>query len=199
VRRRALLAVLPFLPKAALACGRLDPGQILRGRFVQTRTLQGFSRPLISEGRFVLAPGRGLIWRAEKPFAVVTLISSAGIVQQMQGSETLRLPAARLPMIGQLYDMLGGAMGGDWRALERDFTVARSGDEQSWQVVLTPRRAGNAAMPFTAINASGGCLVEAVELLKPGGDADRLRFIDQTLTAGPLDADEIAALAVLTQ
>ena len=199
MKRRALLAFLPFLPKVALACGRLDPGQILRGRFVQTRTLQGFTRPLISEGHFVLSPGRGLIWRAEKPFAVTTLISSAGIVQLVQGNETLRLPSSRMPMLGQLYDMLGGAMAGDWHALERDFTVARSGEAQAWQVTLTPRHADNAAMPFTAINASGGCLVEAVELLKPGGDADRLRFVDQTLTSGPLDADETAALAVLTR
>jgi hypothetical protein len=199
VRRRALLAALPFLPRVALACGRLDPGQILRGRFVQTRTLQGFDRPLISEGRFVLAAGRGLIWRAEKPFAVTTLISGAGIVQLVQGNEALRLPASRMPMLGQLYDMLGGAMAGDWRALERDFAVASSGAEQAWQVTLTPRRPDNTAMPFTAINASGGCLVESVELLKPDGDADRLRFVDQSLTAGPLDAEESAALALLPQ
>ena len=199
MKRRAFLAILPFLPRAAQACGRLDHGQILRGRFVQTRTLQGFTRPLVSEGHFVLAPGRGLIWRAETPFAVTTLISSAGIVQQMQGSETLRLPASRMPMLGRLYDMLGGAMSGDWQALEGDFSVERSGDTASWQVTLTPRHADAVGMPFSAIQATGGCLVEAVVLLKPGGDADRLRFVDQALTTGPLAADEDAALAVLTR
>ena len=177
----------------------MEPGQILRGRFVQTRRLQGFARPLVTEGRFVLASGQGLIWRAEKPFAITTVMSAAGLVQETRGTETLRLPAARLPLLARLYDMLGGALGGDWQAMERDFTVLRTGETASWQVVLTPRITDNTAMPFQTITARGGCFVDAVDLTKPGGDVDRLEFLDQALAPGPLGTDEAASLAVLAR
>ena len=51
---------------------------MLQGRFTQERTLTGIPRPLRTEGRFLLVPGTGLIWRAEKPFATVTVITPGG-------------------------------------------------------------------------------------------------------------------------
>jgi Outer membrane lipoprotein carrier protein LolA-like len=197
LKRRCLLVLAFALPHAALACGRLDAGQVLRGRFVQTRQLQGFARPLVTEGQFVLSPGRGLIWRAESPFAVTTVISPAGLRQEMHGTETFRLPAERVPFLGRLYGMLGGALSGDWSALNSDFAVTRTGDAMSWQATLTPRAAPSAMMPFQTITARGGCFVEAVDLLKPGGDTDRLRFRDQSVITGILTAEEEATLAQL--
>lgn len=195
-RRLFLLSVLA-LPRVASACGRLGAGHVLRGRFVQTRRLQGFTRPLVTEGRFVLSPDLGLIWRAETPFAVTTVMSPAGLVQEMQGNETFRLASDRIPFLSRLYAMLGGALSGDWSALDADFTVARSGDAGAWQATLTPRAAPSQTMPFQSIETHGGCFVDTVELLKPGGDSDTLRFLDQAVTTGPLSADEVTALAVL--
>ncbi len=89
----------------------LTTGQVLRGRFVQERHMRGFNAPLRSEGHFVLAPGKGLIWRAEKPFSVTTIITAAGLVQEAGGTETLHLPSAKLPFLSRLYDLLGGGAG----------------------------------------------------------------------------------------
>ncbi len=184
-----------WAPLAAAADGPspgLEAGQVLRGRFVQERHLKGFKAPLRSEGHFVLAPGRGLIWRAEKPFAVTTAITAAGLVQQAGGAETLRLPSSRLPFLARLYDMLGGALAGDWRALGGDFTVARSGDDKRWQVALIPRNTDDLAMPFRSIAIAGDRFVEHVEMTKPDGDTEGLTFFDQTLST--LAADDAAAL-----
>ena len=122
-----LLCLLPLSAQAAGPEGALQAGQVLRGHFVQERHLQGFNAPLRTEGRFLLAVDKGLIWQAEKPFAITTVISPAGLVQQVGGDETMRLPSSRLPFLSRLYDMLGGALGGDWRSLEHDFAVEKSG------------------------------------------------------------------------
>lgn len=199
MRRRLCLAgaLLPLLPRQALACGTLGAGQVVRGRFVQTRHLQGFPRPLVSHGRFVLSPDHGLIWEVETPFAVVTIMSPAGLVQQRQGAETFRLAADRLPFMSRLYAMLEGALGGNWAALASDFTIARTGSATDWQVTLTPKGPQSPSMPFRSIEARGGCLVDSVNLVKPAGDIDALAFSDQAVTTGPLSAAEAATLAVL--
>lgn len=201
----ALALVVMTAPSASVLAGdgatagptrSIGEGRILRGAFVQERRLQGFRAPLRSEGHFTLAPGRGLIWRSETPFAVTTVITAAGLVQEVGGTETIRMPAARLPFLAKLYDMLGGALAGDWRALERDFTVDRHGDDAAWTVELRPRAIPDAAaMPIRAIRIKGGRFVDRVELDKEGGDGDLLAFSDQRLSDAPPSAEEAALLA----
>ena len=192
-RIAAVLMTMLALP--SFAAETLSDGQVLRGAFVQERFLKGFQAPLKSEGHFVLAPGRGLIWRTESPFAVTTVMSPAGLVQEVKGTETMRLPAARLPFMSKLYTMLGGALTGDWKALEDMFAVERTGDAKAWTLHLTPRRADDPTLPIRAITVRGGRFVEEVEIAKPDGDRDRLTFQDQALKAEPPTADEAKLLS----
>jgi len=195
MRRRLILAALAALPVRARAVTALSTGQVLRGRFVQERHLHGFDAPLRTEGSFTLAPGQGLIWRAETPFAITTVITAAGLVQDVDGTETMRLPTARLPFLSRLYGMLSGALSGDWHGLEPDFVVTRSGDEAHWRADLTPRRPDAIGMPLRDIAVSGSRFVDQVQIDKPDGDFEHLAFLDQVLSNGPLRPDEAATLA----
>lgn len=174
---------------------RLAEGQVLRGQFLQERHLQGFDNPLRSEGRFVLAPGHGLIWQTEKPFAITTVITAAGLAQEVNGNQTLKLEAAKLPFLNQLYDMLSGALTGEWAKLEAGFVVTRKGDDQHWQVSLKPRNADDPGMPFTAIDVTGSQFIDEMLLTKPNGDFDKLSYHDQAVSDQPLTAAESAAFA----
>ena len=161
MRRRGLLglAAAAVMRSAAAQAPfhRLQPGEVLRGRFTQERRMQGFDRPLVSSGDFVLAPGRGLIWRTERPFAIVTAITAAGLVQEAGGTETARLAAARLPFLARLYDLLGGALLGDWRALGGPFEMTQRGDAAHWEITFAPRPGADPlAMPFRSITLTGG-------------------------------------------
>lgn len=200
MRRLFVLLLIVLAPvSAAWSAGpsqTLNVGQVLRGHFVQERHLKGFNAPLRTEGVFVLVPGRGLIWQAETPFAVTTVITAAGLVQAVGGTETMRLPAARLPFLSRLYDMLSGVLGGDWQAIETDFTATRSGNAQNWSMELIPRQTPNQiSMPFRSISAKGSRFLDEVVLTKADSDDfDRLTFLDQTLSTAPLSAAESAML-----
>ncbi|PKU24596.1 LolA-related protein [Telmatospirillum siberiense] len=192
-----LIVLAPLSPAwSAGPSQTMEPGQVLRGRFVQERHLSGFGAPLRTEGRFVLVPGRGLIWQAETPFAVTTVITAAGLVQTAGGTETMRLPSARLPFLSRLYDMLGGVLGGDWRAMESDFATTRSGDDGNWRMELVPRRAPDqVSMPFRSIVAKGGRFLDEVVLAKADSeDFDRLSFLDQSLSRDSLTGAEASLL-----
>ena len=103
----------------------------------RTRNLKGIASTLKSEGTFVLAPGRGLIWRIEEPIQTITVITPAGIRQIVNGSEVQRIDAAKVPFIAHFYDMLNGALMGDWTAMRHDFAVETTGDRGAWRTVLT--------------------------------------------------------------
>ncbi len=191
---RILLLALCFLVSLDAARSeppRLAAGQRLEGRFVQERQLKGFNNTLRSEGRFVLAPGKGLLWKGEKPFAVTTIITASGIVQMIDGAEASRLSAARAPFLSRFYDMLGGALLGDLGALERDFAVKREGGSDKWRLTLTPRAEASAiAQQIESIVVTGASFAEQVEIAKPGGDHERLVFSEQRLAATPLTAED---------
>ncbi|RAU20818.1 hypothetical protein CU669_16220 [Paramagnetospirillum kuznetsovii] len=190
---RAVLALLLLLISGPVLADPavLKDGDILRGRFVQERHMQGFANPIRSEGDFVVAPGRGLIWRAQTPFAVTTVVTNAGLVQSVNGTETTRLAASRLPFLSRLYDMMAGALAGDWHALDGVFVVGRAGNT----VTLTPKGDDDrTGAQIAGITATLGRFVDGVEIRKPNGDFDRLRFSDQLLNTRPLDAAEAGLL-----
>jgi hypothetical protein len=174
---------------------RLRHGQILRGRFEQERYLQGFQNPLKSTGTFLLVPERGLLWRTESPFAVTTVIGPAGLMQEVRGRETTRIPAAKLPFMSKLYAMLSGTMTGDWSALASTFKVLRTSDAQGWNLQLTPLEADDPNLPIQSIRARGGRLLAEIELVKLHGDRDRLVFLDQKIETAQPAAQEAALLA----
>jgi hypothetical protein len=173
----------------------VSPGQVLRGRFMQERRIKGFDRSLISTGDFVLVPGQGLIWRTEHPFAIVTVITAKGLVQEVDGAETTRLATARLPFLGRLYDLLGAALSGDWHTLGTQFQVTRQGDAAQWDLALVPLAGADPlAMPFRSITLRGGTFLDEVRIIRLDDDSDRLVFSGQTLGAGDLSDAEAALL-----
>lgn len=169
----------------------LAPGETLQGSFVQERHLDGFAAPLRTEGRFLLAPGKGLIWRGDRPFTTVTTITAAGIAQAIDGNQVLQMPATRLPFLRRFYDMLSGALAGDLRAIERDFTVSRQEEGQTWKVLLQPIRADDPlAAQIRSITLTGTRFVEKVDIRKSGGDWEILSFQDQVVSTSGVSRED---------
>jgi hypothetical protein len=167
----------------------LASGEVLRGRFTQQRFLQGFNAPLTSTGSFILAPRRGVVWRGETPFVVVTVMGPGGLVQRVSGGATTHYPASRLPAIVRLYEIFGAALSGDWRKLESIFEVRRDGTESDWKVTLTPLRSGEGGLPLRQVVVRGGRYVDSVEVMRINGDWDRIEFSQQAPSRAPIDAE----------
>ena len=129
----------------------LASGEVLRGRFTQQRFLQGFNAPLTSSGSFIVAPGRGIVWRGEAPFAIVTVMGPGGLVQRVAGGATTHYPASRLPAIARLYEIFAAALSGDWQKLAAVFEVQRDGTANDWTATLTPLRSGEGGMPLRLV------------------------------------------------
>lgn len=191
-----LVATLPLtLAAPTIEVTPLTKDQVLRGRFEQLRFLQGFQTPLKSAGTFVLAPELGLIWRTETPFELTTVMSPAGLVQEVGGRETMRMPSARIPFISKLYAMLGGALTGDWEALSGAFNITRKTEGKGWRLKLEPLRADDPEMPIRTIDLHGSHFLEDADVVKLNGDRDHLIFLDQKLESAPPTPEEAKLLS----
>jgi hypothetical protein len=171
----------------------IDTHDVLRGHFFEERNLKGFNAPLKTEGHFVVAPAHGLIWKIEKPLPTATIITPSGLVQTIAGTKVMFLPAKKVPFLLHLYDMLGGALAGNWKPLEAEFAITKSEHAGSWEITLVPRRKDNPAMPFSSITVDGHRFVENVTFLKTDGDSDTLAFDEEILSSAPPLASENTA------
>lgn len=171
---------------------------MLRGHFAQDRHLVGFAKSFRSEGTFVLAPSKGLIWRGEKPFANVTVMSSGGIVQLTGNQETVRAPSSQLPALSRLFEVLGAALSGNVTPLRGVFAVAQTSSGDRWQIILTPlpTRDG-ASTQLKSLTLMGRAFVDSVDIERSGGDTEHIAFSDQSVSRADLTAEEKALLQTL--
>lgn len=196
-----LLAILP----AAVFAGDFGPsrilsdGEILRGRFVEERRIKGLEKPVRSEGRFVVAPGHGVIWAVEKPLPLTFVFTESGMVQTVGNMPLLQQAAVKGSFLSRAPAMLSAALAGNWKRLENDFSIKRSGTGKSWKVKITPKAENGLKAPFSSITATGKSYVERAEVLRLDGLTDSYIFKDQSITLGPPAGAEAAMLSLTPQ
>jgi len=196
MRSLFLLFLLLLLPMTARAIDApaaqvvMDAGKVLRGRFVEEHQMNPTANPLRTSGHFVVAPAEGLIWGIEKPFATSTTITPNGAAQNL-GGLVMSVP---MKNFRHLYDMVGGALAGDWQGLADDFVITEKNNGDHWSRILTPRPNGSSTrLPYASISVGGSHFVENIVLTKADGSYDRFVFTDAVLSSLPLAAAEIAA------
>ena len=142
--------------------------------FVQTRTLKGVNRPLVSNG-VVEAKGDAIVWRVTKPVEIVTKITPTGITQSVDGGpeEVMGGGASGNPFFSEtgLLDLLKG----DLTKVESRYEMKRTERKSvaGWVLDLKPK--SQALAPYIAsINVEGCKRVEAVAVTQANGDVIRI-------------------------
>jgi outer membrane lipoprotein-sorting protein len=176
MKRRMLLlaAALPLAARAApdLAQAvkeRLRQPEWLRGEFQQAKTVPGFAKPLLSRGDFVLARGRGVLWRTTKPFASELRLTRDEIRATQGGQTAMKLDAAREPAVRVINGLMFALLNGDVSGLEQAFRIEGSVSGTGWALQLVPK-AGALAQVLRRVELEGDGFVRRIRLLEASGD-----------------------------
>jgi hypothetical protein len=173
---------------------RLADAPLIRGEFLQTRRLAGFQHPLISSGEFVLARGRGVLWRTAQPFASTLVVTADALeTRDAQGQITARLDAHNQPALRAINDALLALLSGDPTPLAQHFSIETelSGDS-GWVLRLTPEDS-LLARQLQRVSLSGERFVNEVHLTESGEDGTDITFSEQSAD-GALTPEEQALL-----
>lgn len=155
----------------------------VQGAFTQQRYLKSLSKPMTTQGKFVLIPKKGLLWQMEKPFATTLRVRADGIMQ-WTGSAWANPNASKLGQNRQIQLFLD-LLGGNTQGLEKQFNLALSGTEKQWTLNLTPKTAVTRQI-FNHIVISGDSVVRKIELDEKQGDKTVMQF-REVQTGKPLD------------
>ncbi|WP_162619802.1 LolA family protein [Salinicola acroporae] len=174
--RRWWITLLLLVPLSAQAFDlgdlqrRLAATPSLAGSFEQQRELADLDSSLSSQGTFLFERGKRVVWQLEKPVEERIELTPQAITD---GSGENAPPGGE--QVAQLFLQL---LEGDWQALESRFTLALSGDQDDWQVALTPREAALRER-IAEITLRGSDTIDHLDMRTPDGDRLKVRLFDQ--------------------
>ena len=196
--KRLLLVVTLLACATADAAAPLDriqamlakPAQLC-GRFDQTKQLAGMTKPLVSNGRFCVIAGKGVLWRTLKPFSNTLRLTRDEIVSMQGERVAMRLDARQEPTVRMIHSVLFSLLSGELGQLETLFEVDGSATATSWKVALTARSPA-LAKAIGAIALDGGAYVRNITINEAGGDRTEIVFSDIKTGPGAISAEETA-------
>jgi len=171
---------------------KLTPHKLLRGQFIQTKTMQMFNQPLLSTGHFLLARQQGLIWAQVQPFPVSLVLVKGKLSQQFAGQPAEVILAKDNPMVFYFSHLFLSLFKGDVAALTEQFLITVSENKHNWQLLLTPKSAPLNKI-FANISIEGTEFIERLQLTELNGDISLIEFNEQHSTPAQLSDEELRA------
>ena len=169
---------------AELAQNLQKPANV-QGAFTQQRYLKSLSKPMTTNGQFVLIPKRGLLWHMQKPFENRLRVRADGIMQ-WNGKSWVAANPSKMNGQSQQIRLFLDLLGGNTQGLEKQFDLQLSGSQQKWTLRLNPKTALMKQI-FNHIEISGDSVVRRIELNEKQGDRTVMQF-NQVQTGKELDA-----------
>jgi hypothetical protein len=179
-------------PVPAIQAMLAKPEQLC-GRFEQTKQLAGMKKPLVSNGRFCVVAGKGVLWRTLKPFPNTLRLSRDEIVHLQGDRVAMRLQASQEPTVRMINGVLFSLLGGDLGQLESLFEVDGKAGAKSWNVSLKARSPA-LARAIGAISLDGDAYVRNIHMVEQGGDRTDIAFSDIKTGPGAVLPEEAALL-----
>jgi Outer membrane lipoprotein carrier protein LolA-like len=170
---------------------RLVQAPVLRGEFEQHKQVQGFAKPLVSRGSFLVARERGVLWQTRTPFASQLRLTRDEIVATQDGAVAFRLDASKEPSVRVINGLMFSLLNGDLGGLAEYFKMEGSVEGRGWDLQLTPRQAALAKL-MSRIELAGDQHVRSIRIDEANGDKTVIRFSAQRSEPAALSPDEAA-------
>ena len=147
------------------------------GDFKQTKAVKGSTRTFVSTGQIQIAPGYGIVWYTEKPYASMLVVGKDVLIQKIRDGEPTHLDMAQNPIYTQIATSLECVFSADFSEMDQMFTSYLSGDASSWQLRLVPKSKTVASF-IESIIMSGSDRFESLTLFETTGDSIKYEFSD---------------------
>ena len=177
-------------PNTAELLANIANFKTLRTKFVQTKHLKAFKKPMVLNGELCLdRPGKRFAWHVEKPLQYSCIIANGKLTQwDADSDKTVSVPFSKYPMLEMLSDAMTAFASGDVKALEKDFEAAAG---QDGTVVLKPRSERFAASLITEVKLTldeSKTKIVKVRASEKNGDVTELVYSDSVFDSDIPDA-----------
>jgi len=142
--------------------------QLLRGDFVQEKTIKGTPKKFISKGDFIFAKEQGLYWNIQTPFSSAVIFSKNGLAKIEDGKKSV-VPTGSNKFFGEFSQIFQSIFAGDAAKIQNNFDIFFTKKTHGWVLGL---RSNNEIMKniFSEIVIEGDKYVQKMTLMEQYGD-----------------------------
>lgn len=146
-------------------------------KFVQTRSLPGFSTPLVSHGVMRFDKQHGFYWEITDPYHYIFQMNGAVAQETLPDGSTRHLDPQQTPWLAAVQHIIVSALSGDRSDLERYFAVTVTPLAKGERVSLAPKPGALAeAITSIQVTESAPGHPEDIEIKETSGDHMDVRF-----------------------
>ena len=120
---------------------RLAQPAPMRTSFVEVRSSRLLKNPLRLYGEYRRPDDDTLVREVRVPYVETTTLRGDQATIARAGKPPRTFSMSRAPQLAGLQASFGALLGGDQRAIARDFNVATTGTRAQWRMQLSPRQA----------------------------------------------------------
>ncbi|WP_114395610.1 LolA family protein [Oleisolibacter albus] len=164
---------------------------VLRARFHQVRMAQAMSQPLVSAGRLIVAPGVGILWILDDPFAVTVAITPGRVTEQEEGMPAQEMPAMAQPVFRAFLPLFLDLPTGNLSRFTDMFEAELIQQTGRWTLKLSPRDP-TFAKAIRIVEVTGATEIDTVRIEEASGDQTTISFSAQAIDPAGLAAAERA-------
>lgn len=177
---RIIIITLALFSHVALALDltslqqRLHAQQNFSAELSQSKTLNGWNKPLQASGVMACTQEHGVLYFLQRPINASYWLQ-ADQIQVREGSAPLRvMTTAQMPWLSGITQLFSASVSGDWARLQQQFNVVMvKSDDRDWRIELTPLAAPlNAALQ--SVQVSGGSQIEQIVITDKKGDRTQI-------------------------
>lgn len=166
---------------------------VIRGDFKQTKTIPQINKDFVSNGKFVIANGKGILWNTEKPFASKLSISNTKMVQQNASGARSEIKAEDNVVFAQISSTIQAVFSGNTSKLQKEFKVYFQKNGKNWIIGLIPVEK-TVQKAIASIELTGSTWLSTVKLID-GSQSPLLYELTNPKTADNLTQEEKAFFA----
>jgi hypothetical protein len=152
-------------------------------KFTETKTMAVLKTPLETSGTLRYVAPDTLRKTVLTPTPQDFVLQN-GAVTLTTGGKTQQFDLSQAPPLAGLVEGVRATLAGDLPTLQRYYTIALSGDAETWQLLLHPRDAGlSRFLTWLSIRGSQNRVTE-IDTGSAGGALTRMS-VDETIDHGP--------------
>lgn len=156
----------------------LSNSQLSTGHFVQERQLEGFPKPLRTEGVYFLDLKKGIVWETVKPFANTIIFSENGVKNINKNSSRV-IPAKDIPYLETVNSLILALFSAQTQTLEKDFEIRLKGSPSHWTMTLISKQTSVLTTVFKEMEVSGGKTPETIKIINRQNETTSLYLSNQ--------------------
>ena len=166
--------------------------KVIRGDFKQTKFIAQLNKEFVSNGKFVIANDKGILWNTEKPFPSSLAISETRMIQQNANGSRTEINANDNVVFAQIAKTIQSVFSGSTAKLQAGFHVYFTRNGKNWTVGLIPKEP-SVKKAIESIELSGSTWLDKIRLVD-GSKSPLLYELSNPKPAGGLTPEEQALL-----